>query len=192
MAFTLTQFGLQAQKNNMFCDIHKERIIWIDKDSIVLHPFEMYGIMRFGTIDYGLTETLQFTLNENEHFSFENAFKDRTIYDQEGNRKSIFNIELALPSYAISDSIKRQLFKGVLYKVIFSYESVAMGRIHSDWGGEDDSHYFIVDLVPIGSKFERQIPFQYNSYKRQIPNMWGSVQCPGSESNRYTLAGGRF
>ena len=162
-----TYANLNGQYNEIFKNVHERRIIIEETDSLILHPFEMFAKMRFDSIDYFAMNgpILLFTILENnEVFSLQegrgDTLTDLTKRDKNGDKISNYRIQLNLLSSGIRE-IKRELIGGNLYKVIFSYECKSPARRPGPWEGEDGSYYYIVDIAPYGSKFERQLPASF-------------------------------
>ena len=97
---------------------------------------------------------------DDEALEFENQNKNifLTFYNDsihEGSDDKVF-LELEM----FDGILKRELIKGQKYKVIFSFISDSQA-LRSNGGTENMSGYYIVDIVNLNDKFQRQIPVKY-------------------------------
>jgi hypothetical protein len=137
----------------IFDNIQNERNIYTGKDSIRIMPFEMFAIMTFENIA-GYLHPLIFKIENADHiFEFlgnRNEYKiNHSILDDNANcLECIVTLELETRGQIL----KRKLVKGKKYQVIFSFSSDSrfLRDIHAS---EDDSTYYIVDIVEVNEKF---------------------------------------
>lgn len=170
--FSFTLF-LFAASNSVFCqtkkptsaDLYKNieniRNVFTGNDSLKLYPFEMFSIMTFKNIAIcGMHSSIIMESEKyNTIFSFDevlNEFKyDDTVNecDWRGKKATVF-------LKTIRDTLKRDVYKNEKYKVIFSYSNDSE-VLRTNVPTEYNSGFYIVDIIPLTSLFERQKEFEY-------------------------------
>ena len=143
---------LGTQDNNeLYKNIEKDRLVITGKDTLRLDPFELFSILTFKEITFIMDdEALEF---ENQNKNIFLTFYNDSIH--EGSDDKVF-LELEM----FDGILKRELIKGQKYKVIFSFISDSQA-LRSNGGTENMSGYYIVDIVNLNDKFQRQIPVKY-------------------------------
>jgi hypothetical protein len=146
---------LGTQDNNeLYKNIEKDRLVITGKDTLRLDPFELFSILTFKEISSGMFEALEFeNQNKNLFIRFDENWNNFPL--EEVNNDKVF-LELKM----FDGILKRELTKGQKYKVIFSFKSDSEA-LRSNGGTENISGYYIVDIVSLNAKFQRQIPVKY-------------------------------
>jgi hypothetical protein len=144
-----------SQDNNeLYKNIEKDRLVITGKDTLRLDRFELFSILTFKEISLGMYKSLEFeNQNENLSITFDENWNNFT--HEEGNNDKVF-----LKLKMFDGILKRELTKGQKYKVIFSFKSDSEA-LRSNGGSENISGYYIVDIVSLNAKFQRQIPVEY-------------------------------
>jgi hypothetical protein len=142
--------------SDIFKNIENIREVFTGNDSLKLYPFEMFSIMTFKNIAIcGMHSSMIMESEKyNTTFSFDevlNEFKYDDIMnecDWHGKKATIF-------LKTIQDPLKRDLYRNEKYKVIFSYWNDSE-VLRTNVGTEYKSGFYIVDIIPLTSLFERQ------------------------------------
>lgn len=148
-------------ESNPYRNIEKYRTIYVEGDSLLLHPFEAYREMKFEGVQCGLFFYLGFSdgrpdtqvlFSDNfTPFSYDGEFGDNLSWEG-----STATIHLA----SLNDTLNKILVKGQTYKLIYSYKQDD-AVLRSNVPTENVSGYYIIDITLPGQKFERQKPYQY-------------------------------
>ena len=176
----------KADNNNLYNSLSfldKDRIIYYNSDSIALHPFEHFNIVKFETVEAGafenpyvklkITDTIQsIKLNSGEiikvkvldsALSFE-AENDNSKYEYPYSNVSSVQYKFKTDEVPFFRTIE----KGKTYKIIYVYQSdIEYHRIDPPSDAYNDG-YIILDIVPVEEKFEREkgktmsYEFKYN------------------------------
>lgn len=164
------KFSLEEEINrlvsfnkNLRSRLYENKTIWSGEDSIELYPFEFYTIGIFeGRIDLGMGYPIQFKLTEKNsvdkeiYFDFENIKSRSPKAIEKIDKQGIPFLEYNFIDLSFDNGLIRRLEKGKTYKIIYSYKrDDAIGRV-SNFNGCILQGDIIIDIVPFGSKFERQ------------------------------------
>lgn len=150
--------------SDLYKNIENVRKVFTGNDSLELHPFEMFSILTFKAINTcAMGGEYSILIMESEKYGtsfyfdgLNNDFKhdnNEIDCDWKGKKATIF-------LKTIQDTLKRDIYKNEKYKVIFSYwndSEVSRTNIPT----ENNSGYYIVDIIPLTSLFERQKEFDY-------------------------------
>lgn len=147
--------------SDLYKNIENIRKVFTGNDSLKLYPFEMFSIMTFKNIAIcGMNSSIIMESEKyNTIFSFDevlNEFKydDAVIEcDWRGKKATIF-------LKTIRDTLKRDVYKTEKYKVIFSYSNDSE-VLRTNVPTEYNSGFYIVDIIPLTSLFERQKEREY-------------------------------
>jgi hypothetical protein len=149
--------------SNNLKNIEKGRMIFTGKDSLFLFPYEIFGIMTIEEINkvglYGtitLKDELSNTTVEFPDFLNNYAFDDKFKDEHWVGRKVTFNLK------TIENDLIREIMRDEKYKVIFSYHSDSE-VLRTNIPTEYHSGYYIVDIVGINDKFQREIQYGLNA-----------------------------
>ncbi len=110
----------------------------------------------------GRDEILEFELDgSQEILEFDNS-QNTFVWDGEFiDNKGWTGSKIILSLATISDTIKREIIKGQKYQVLFSYQNDSEA-LRTNLGTCIMSGYYIVDIIKMGQKFERQVETNYN------------------------------
>lgn len=147
--------------SDLYKNIENVRKIFTGNDSLNLYPFEMFSIMTFKNIETcGMSSNL---IMESEKYNttiyFDRILNNFTYDDNviecdwRGKKATIF-------LKTIRDTLKRDVYKNEKYKVIFSYSNDSE-VLRTNVPTEYNSGFYIVDIIPLTSLFERQKKFDY-------------------------------
>ena len=157
--FTYSQLSQKAYipTKDRFRNFDQQRIIIVDKKPLSLNPFELFDIMTFENVYTGMFMSLHFVIPE---------LKENIIF-QEGLNKIIYNGNFNDSLAGISNNVKikldclsgdsliRKIYQKKKYKLIYCFSSDS--ELHrKPFPTEHNDGYYIVDIVEINQKFERE------------------------------------
>ncbi len=160
----LSSIDLLRQENLTHSKIFEEKTIWTGEDSIVLRPFEFFTTALFeGIIQQGMYEAIEFKVKSRNKDSIYLDFPFANILPStpkgiEKNNDRGFYTEHLYADILLGKELKRKINKGSIYKIIYSFkgdEYIARSKYFATGIIEGLE---ILDIVPLGKKFERQIP----------------------------------
>ncbi len=156
-----TETNDAKSKNDIYKDIEKSRTVYAGNDSLYLWPFELFSIMTFKNVsETGLYESLEFIMDKtNSTMAFIDALNKFT-YNGNFNDTLWTGNKVIIKLKTIDGVLEREIIKGEKYKVIFAYISDSE-VLRTNIGTEHASDYYIVDIIKINEKFQRQIPVSY-------------------------------
>lgn len=156
----------------IFPNIHERRLITTEEDTLDLHEFEFYHLLKFIKHDIGLGEYLEFEIQDSVQnylvpIANNNLKKDSLIQILSPFEKISFASyvnefkKIEDNTYRITlhagnhKKIKRTISIGVTYRVLFSY-NVDTETIRDNIATEYYSGYEIIDIVNLNQPFYRQ------------------------------------
>lgn len=156
-----------SQKNHAqndsspYKNLENYREIYVDGDSLLLHPFEVYREMKFEGVECGLYFYLVFSDgNPETKILFGDTF---TPFSYEGDFDESLNwsgSNATMLLWTLNDTLIKHVVKGQTYKLIYSYKHDD-DVLRTNVPMQSFSGYYIIDVALPGQKFERQIPFEY-------------------------------
>lgn len=146
-------------KIEIYNDIERHRIIYEGKDSLVLWPFELFSVMKLKQVSIpGLYGSLEFEMDNGDStivfidvlnkYTYDGGFKD----DLWTGKKVILELK------TIEGILKREIIKGEKYKVIYAYSNDSE-VLRTNIPTEHACGFYIVDIIKLNEKFQRQIPY---------------------------------
>lgn len=154
------QVTQKRNNSNPHENIDKHRRIYVEGDSLILHPFEIYREMKFDGVLCGLLFYLDFSGNTpNSKVTFNDTFTSFSYDGDFDERLSWTGTNAEITLVSLNDTLRRRIVKNHTYKVIYSYEqddAVLRSNVPTD----NVSGYYVIDIVPVGQKFERQKKYQ--------------------------------
>jgi len=161
--------------SHIFLNIQERRLITTEEDTLNLHEFEFYHLLKFIKHDIGLGEYLEFEIQDSVQnyivpIANNDLKKDSLVqilspfekisfasYVNEFNKieDNTFRITLHANNHK---KIKRNISIGVTYRVLFSYH-VDTQTIRDNIDTEYYSGYEIIDIVELDQPFYRQTEY---------------------------------
>jgi len=160
--FACTNTNTKSESNESSLNyIDSERDIYFKNDSLTLHPFEQFNIVKFERIDNESALSLKFNVIDTIQIIKASADKkntrviDQSIYIFDNNIK-YDNVSATIKLKTVNGYIDRKTEIGKEYKMIYCYFSDS--EFHRIDPASDDYNdgYYIVDIVPLNERFERE------------------------------------
>ena len=153
--------------------LNQERIIYYENDSVLVHPFELFNVVKFKSIENEMHLDLVFDIIDSIQKTKINLYSSNVEYKNIKSTDTTIYIfgdrllakgEVSINNYSATVKLKtdegyitRKIVIGT-YKVIYGYFSDSeFHRIDPASDAYADG-YYIVDIVPINNntKFERE------------------------------------
>ena len=142
---------------NRFKNFNENRWLLINNKPLELEPFEMFDIMTFQEVGFGLNVNLMFTIPETgEDFNFDDN-NNSLSYNGDENLDNLWTGNQATVTLKCSEfeNLVRVLQKKSKYKVIYCYTNDSEFS-RKPRGTESNDGYYIVDIIEMFDQFERE------------------------------------
>jgi hypothetical protein len=145
--------------------ISEERVVYYQNDSITIHPFEQFNIVKLDAINNEMFETLEFSIKDTlQTIRVLGNNIPKQKYLANGNSLSICNYKdfisdekgATITFKTYSGKLSRRIEKGNEYKIIYCYKSDSEVRRTNVATDDLIEGYYIVDILPLNEKFERE------------------------------------
>jgi hypothetical protein len=161
---------LKSDYNNISNVLYKRKIIWTGEDSLEIGPFEFFTTALFeGKVGGGMGHSIVFkvyrpgiiTTTEELWFDYHSI-----NYENSQTSKHNDNNMISLNGFDLFDVLEinfpphfsRKIERGKSYKIIYAFDrDDELARSKKGLAGCILEGDVIIDIVPIGGKFERQL-----------------------------------
>ena len=153
---------LTEKKSGVFEKCNEYRFVLINTDTLWLNPFELFCVLEFTGVSFGLNLTLDFkSVQNSEKYSFgvfeynakSNQGKE-LISNDSGECLNCEKITIELEN-GYDSLLKRKLEIGKTYNVIFAWNDDSL-YMRNPLPGCNSIGYYLVDVLPKNELFERQ------------------------------------
>lgn len=160
----LSSIDFLRKENLMHSKLFEIKTIWTGEDSITLRPFEFFTTALFeGIIQQGMNEEIEFKVKSRNKDSIYLGFSFLNILPS--TPKGIYNsnnhgsyTEHPYIDILLGKDLKRRINKGDIFKIIYSFKRDEFWARSKYYATEVNEGFEIIDIVPLGKMFERQIP----------------------------------
>ena len=160
----LSSINFLRKENLMHSKLFEVKTILTGEDSITLRPFEFFTIALFeGVIQQGMNEAIEFKVKSRDKdsmylvFPFVNILPSTPKGTEKQNDRGFYT-EHPYIDILLGKELKRRIHKGDIFKIIYSFKRDEFMAREKYYATEVNEGFEIIDIVPLGKKFERQIP----------------------------------